>query len=599
MQSRRILAAVLGLGLFVGALAAPAAENNQGVIVDVAPFGQPHVWDEAVAPESPLVAEVSAGSAGNVGWGRAVPGSLKLTAAIVNGPDPWSQTHCVARFSDHYRLSNPQMGQDARGVFFFRFVLTGTMRILASDWQSGASVAVTAYRYGSSSGGMLTFYRVGSTPTLYGLSGDGGSFPENNMFANPDGSMKVYATATTPVDGYYEVRVNVPVAFALADFPVNRDASLDDWLNWLEIELSVGAMRAANCDFSSTFAFAGQNPIVPDPMAPGQPVLGWQYSCASGEIALPTVTTVATTTGTGEAAFVPDRGVMAGLTGLTLADFPAGLSEGNFAHGWFGLDVNGFEPGEMVVVGISLPAAVPPAAQWWYHDGARWEALSLYDDDGDAFLALMVNDNGPGDLDPADGALTLRGGLSAEVPLPTLPAAFTALWRGGGVDLAWRAPGVDPEALRLTATRGDEGWTVPVRGDGRGNFQARDEAAPLRGGGVVRYDLALDGVLLESRTVEVAVPSVPALLVGIAPNPCNPRAEVTFLVTRAADLELAVFDLAGRRVTDLAGGRWEAGEHVVTWRGEDAAGRALPSGTYVVRLLTEQGQQTAKLSLVR
>jgi hypothetical protein len=193
----------------------------------------------------------------------------------------------------------------------------------------------------------------------------------------------------------------------------------------------------------------------------------------------------------------------------------------------------------------------------------------------------------------------VRGGIRDDAPTPGLLDAFVAAWRAGGVDLSWRAPGVGPDRLALGATLAGRAWPVALVADGRGGFAARDEAPALRAGGRVRYDLTLDGGRLDSRTVDLAVPLLPAAQVGLEPNPCNPRTEVTFTVARDVDLDLAVFDLAGRRVATLAGGRHGVGEHRVAWSGTDPSGRAAPSGTYVVRLATAQGVQTRKLSLVR
>jgi hypothetical protein len=600
MQARQSgLIFVICLSLCLTPDIAPAWDNTPAVAVYVTPYGLTWSGDEAETPESPLLAEIGAGSGGNTAWGRATPGNLKLTTAIVNGPDSDSRSHAVARFADHFHLSNPAMAQDASGLFYFRFVLSGTMRILASDWQSGAMVAVGANAWNQQHVGMLSFYRIGSTPTLYGLSGDGGSYPENNMFANPDGSMKVYAVVTTPVNGYYTVQVNVPVAFPLVNFPINRDPGLNDWLNLLQIELTVASFRNADCDFSSTFAMADQNPIVPDPDSTMMPACGWQFECASAEIALPVVTSVATSTGTGEAAIVPDRGIMNGLTALTLADFPAGLSDGNFEHGWFGLGLAGFNPGETVVLGFSLPGDMSTGTVWWYHDGSEWQSLPFYDDDGDNFLALSVTDNGPGDLDSADGAIELRGGITDAVPTPLLFQSFSASWRDGGCDLSWRAPMIDPARLTLTGALGNASWSVALAGDGNGQVTARDEAPALGSGGSVRYDLALDGLLVDSRTIELAVPRLTAALVDISPNPCNPQTAISFSVDRAGSLELSVFDLSGHRVATLARGHREPGTHTVYWQGENAQGHAVPSGTYVVRLESDQTRQSRKLSLVR
>ncbi len=42
-----------------------------------------------------------------------------------------------------------------------------------------------------------------------------------------------------------------------------------------------------------------------------------------------------------------------------------------------------------------------------------------------------------------------------------------------------------------------------------------------------------------------------------------------------------------------------SGRHEATWDGDDDAGRAVPAGTYLCRLVTPQGSQTRKLTLAR
>ncbi len=52
----------------------------------------------------------------------------------------------------------------------------------------------------------------------------------------------------------------------------------------------------------------------------------------------------------------------------------------------------------------------------------------------------------------------------------------------------------------------------------------------------------------------------------------------------AAEVSLAIHDLAGRRVRRLTHARAEAGSHRAVWDGRDDAGRRLPSGVYRARL---------------
>lgn len=68
------------------------------------------------------------------------------------------------------------------------------------------------------------------------------------------------------------------------------------------------------------------------------------------------------------------------------------------------------------------------------------------------------------------------------------------------------------------------------------------------------------------------------------PNPFNPQTVVPFSLPRAASVELAVFDLRGHRVRDLAAGAFAAGRHDARWDGADDAGRACAAGSYVARL---------------
>ena len=49
-------------------------------------------------------------------------------------------------------------------------------------------------------------------------------------------------------------------------------------------------------------------------------------------------------------------------------------------------------------------------------------------------------------------------------------------------------------------------------------------------------------------------------------------------------MELAVFDLLGRRVTVLVSGTLMPGTHTLTWDGTDRAGTPVGSGRYLLRL---------------
>jgi hypothetical protein len=78
------------------------------------------------------------------------------------------------------------------------------------------------------------------------------------------------------------------------------------------------------------------------------------------------------------------------------------------------------------------------------------------------------------------------------------------------------------------------------------------------------------------------------------PNPFNPSTTVEFGLDRTQRVELAVFDLLGRRVALLASGTQPAGTFRVTF---DASG--LPSGVYLYRLRTGSGATTRRMVLAK
>jgi len=84
------------------------------------------------------------------------------------------------------------------------------------------------------------------------------------------------------------------------------------------------------------------------------------------------------------------------------------------------------------------------------------------------------------------------------------------------------------------------------------------------------------------------------------PNPFNSATAIRFALPTSADVDLAVFNLAGQKVATLMQGGREAGRYKVRWDGGDDDGRALASGVYLYRLKRGNGQQqTRKLLLLR
>jgi hypothetical protein len=76
----------------------------------------------------------------------------------------------------------------------------------------------------------------------------------------------------------------------------------------------------------------------------------------------------------------------------------------------------------------------------------------------------------------------------------------------------------------------------------------------------------------------------PAATLDAWPNPFNPALSITGTLPAGSEARLAVHDLAGRRVRSLAIDAGSDGHFTAGWDGRDDAGRASPSGVYVLRL---------------
>ena len=83
------------------------------------------------------------------------------------------------------------------------------------------------------------------------------------------------------------------------------------------------------------------------------------------------------------------------------------------------------------------------------------------------------------------------------------------------------------------------------------------------------------------------------------PNPFNSGTVIRFALPGSGEIALAVFNLAGQKVTTLVHGYRDAGSHTLNWDGRDDDGRSLASGLYLYRLSTEGHVQTRKLVLLR
>lgn len=84
------------------------------------------------------------------------------------------------------------------------------------------------------------------------------------------------------------------------------------------------------------------------------------------------------------------------------------------------------------------------------------------------------------------------------------------------------------------------------------------------------------------------------------PNPFNPSTEIRFALPKASTVTLRVFDVAGRRVSELVSAEdMDQGWHTITWQGKDESGRPVSSGVYFYRLEAGLYTETKGMILIK
>jgi hypothetical protein len=84
-----------------------------------------------------------------------------------------------------------------------------------------------------------------------------------------------------------------------------------------------------------------------------------------------------------------------------------------------------------------------------------------------------------------------------------------------------------------------------------------------------------------------------------APNPFNPTTRIAFELPQREDVEVIVYNVAGREVVTLHKGFLPAGPHSLTWDGRTQDGSVAASGTYWYALRTPDGQSSRSMVLLK
>lgn len=94
-------------------------------------------------------------------------------------------------------------------------------------------------------------------------------------------------------------------------------------------------------------------------------------------------------------------------------------------------------------------------------------------------------------------------------------------------------------------------------------------------------------------------PAIPSVSLSVGPNPFSAVATIEYTLSAAAQVDAEVFSVTGARVRRLHSGSFGAGTRRIMWDGKNDAGRALPSGTYFVKVSASGSSATQRVTIVR
>ncbi len=141
----------------------------------------------------------------------------------------------------------------------------------------------------------------------------------------------------------------------------------------------------------------------------------------------------------------------------------------------------------------------------------------------------------------------------------------------------------------------DERWIELV---GKGDIPSRPDWVNIyladANGNTLAAGRELPGILPTGVDEQDEAAPTALRLLAVHPNPFNPETSISYTVPSDGVISLAVYDILGRKVADLAESYHAAGIYTVRWNARNAA-----SGVYFCRIRTAGREEAAKMLLMR
>ena len=113
------------------------------------------------------------------------------------------------------------------------------------------------------------------------------------------------------------------------------------------------------------------------------------------------------------------------------------------------------------------------------------------------------------------------------------------------------------------------------------------------------YAFPLDRLYVGNDDEEIPVPELTGSLANY-PNPFNPSTTFAYSIPENGDVEIAVYNIKGQKVSSLVNKHMQQGNHEILWEGKDSNDKNVSSGVYFYQLkLNGKALKTSKCVLLK
>ena len=99
--------------------------------------------------------------------------------------------------------------------------------------------------------------------------------------------------------------------------------------------------------------------------------------------------------------------------------------------------------------------------------------------------------------------------------------------------------------------------------------------------------------------IDDAINPLDFMLSDAFPNPFNPTTAIRFSLPMNSDVEIVIYDVVGRVVTELQNGYMQSGTYEALWSGQSSSGNMVPSGVYFYEMKAGSFRVVKKMTLLK